>query len=112
MITPAGAECAHYYEDFQRGASRQECRIPKHPRSAAWQPSDCARCEVPGILAANGSPHLELRLMIRAGMLGIGRRVEVEAWCALHGPIDQDPHIGCPQCNQEADALLKDALGD
>ena len=110
MITPAGAECALYYEDFQRGASRQECRAPKHPRSVAWQPSDCARCPVPGILAANGNPRLEITVYIRGGALGLGRRVEVEAWCVVHGPVIEDPHVGCPECNAEADELLREAL--
>lgn len=110
MINPAGAECAFYYEDFQRGANRSECRARKHPRSAAWQRSDCARCPVPGILAANGDPRLELTLNVRAGMLGFGRRVEVEAACALHGPVITDPHVGCPECNAEADDLLRAAL--
>ena len=110
MITPGGAECALYYEDFRRGANVQECRAARDPRSADWQPSDCARCPVPGILAANGSPHLELRLDVRPGMLGFGRRVEVEALCSLHGPIGGDPHAGCPVCNAEADELLKRAF--
>ena len=111
MITPAGTECALYYEDFQRGSSRQECRAQLDPRSAPWQPTDCARCPVSGILAANGSPTLELRISIRPGMLGFGRRIEVDAWCSEHGPIPGDPHVGCPACNAEADELLKDALG-
>ncbi|HSQ21980.1 MAG TPA: hypothetical protein VLQ52_04195 [Coriobacteriia bacterium] len=110
MMTPSGAECAHYYEDFQRGANRQECRAPRHPRSTAWQPTDCARCPVPGILAANGSPRLDLRITVRTGMLGFGRRVEVEAWCLEHGPITGDPHVGCAVCNAEADELLRAAL--
>lgn len=111
MITPAGAECTFYYEDFQRGASLQECRVQKHPRSADWQPSDCGRCAIPGILAANGSPYLDLRITIRTGLLGIGRRVDVEAWCTRHGLIVGDPHVGCPGCNAQADELLRDALG-
>ena len=110
MITPAGIECANYYEDFQRGSSRQECRARRHPRSIAWQPADCTRCPVPGILAANGNPRLELTINVRSGMLGFGRRVDVEAWCAAHGPIIEDPHVGCPDCNAEADELLKEAL--
>jgi hypothetical protein len=110
VITPAQSECPYYYEDFARGASRQECRIQKDPRTAPWQPSDCARCAVPGIIAANGSPHLELRINIRTGVLGVGGRVLVEAWCGLHGPIAGDPHVGCPVCNAEADELLRSAL--
>jgi len=110
MRTPAGAECVHYYEDLARGAQVQECRIARHPRSAAWQPSDCGRCPVPDVLAANGSPLLELRMSIRPGMLGFGRRLEIEAWCAQHGPVVGDPRTGCPACNADADELLRRAL--
>lgn len=110
MKTPAGTECAYYYEDFNRGSERQVCRIPKHPGSLRWVPTDCMRCAVPAILAANSSPHLDLRIRIRRGPLGVGRRVEVEAWCALHGPCVGDPYAGCPECNAEADELLRDAF--
>lgn len=110
MITPAGAECAFYYEDFARGAERRECRAVRGRRSTAWQPGDCARCAVPGILTANGSPHLELRITIGVGILGVGRRVHVDAWCALHGLIETDPRVGCPACNAAADELLRAAL--
>jgi hypothetical protein len=110
MRTPAGAECALYYEDLARGAERRECRAGKSPRGALWRPEDCARCSVPGILAANGSPHLELRIAIRPGIVGLGRSIEVEAWCMLHGPIIADPRVGCPACNAEADEILRRAL--
>jgi hypothetical protein len=110
VITPGGAECAFYYEDFRRGANLQECRAATDPRSADWQPSDCSRCLVPEILAANGSPYLEMRLNIHSGMLGFGRRIDVEAWCSQHGPIGGDPRTGCPTCNAEADELLRRAL--
>lgn len=112
MKTPAGTECAYYYEDFGRGASRQECRVSKQPHSLRWTPSDCARCPVPGILAANASPDLDIRITIHRGPLGIGRRVDAEVWCELHGPTITDPHVGCPECNAEADRLLRGALGE
>lgn len=112
MITPAGTECRYYYEDFARGASRQECRIAKAPGSVPWRPSDCARCPVPGVVAANSSPDLELRLTIRPGLLGIGRRLHLEAWCGQHGPVITDPCVGCPVCNAEADELLHRAFDE
>jgi hypothetical protein len=107
MINPAGAECAYYYEDFQRGANRQECRALDEVRSSAWQPSDCARCPVPTVLAANGSPLLRLAVTIRPGVLGIGRRLLVEARCTEHGVITTDPRAGCEECNAQADELLR-----
>ncbi len=110
MITPAGSECGFYYEDFQRGANRQECRAAKAPRSAPWRPDVCKGCPVPSILAANGSRSLELRILIGRKKLRFGPGVTVEAWCALHGPIVGDPHVGCAECNAEADELLRRAL--
>lgn len=110
MRTPGGSECPHYYEDFARGAQRQQCRLAKKAGGLRWVPADCARCPVPAILSANASPHLDLRLHIHRGPFGVGRRVEVEAWCELHGPVIEDAHTGCPECNAEADRLLRDAL--
>ena len=66
-----------------------------------WQPRDCFKCAVPEIVLANASPDMRLKLTIRAGILGIGRRVVVDAHCEKHStPID-DPFVGCPQCNAE-----------
>lgn len=102
MKTPAGQECRYYYEDFHRGRNVQECRLIG-PASGAkrWHPTDCASCPVPGILWSNASRYLELSAEVRPGILGFGRRVEVEAWCSKHDIPIPDPHIGCPACNKE-----------
>lgn len=109
MRTPAGKECRYYYEDFARGATRQECRITKKPGGLKWIPADCGRCAVPDILVANSSPALDLRIWIHRARVG-KRRVDVEAWCAEHGPVIEDPYAGCPVCNEAADELLRDAF--
>ena len=102
MRTPAGSECQHYYEDFFRGRELQECRLARtNPASLPWQPQDCAKCPVPAIVRANGSPNMVLTLTIGKGLLGIGRRVEVEAFCQKHMVDIQEPPVGCPQCNSE-----------
>jgi len=91
-----------YYADFHRTRNVQECRLAeRNPQSAPWQPRDCFKCAVPEIVLANASPDMRLKLTIRAGILGIGRRLVVEAYCEKHSiPID-DPFVGCPQCNAE-----------
>lgn len=114
MKTPAGSECAYYYEDYFRGRDVQECRIPKDERSAPWRPADCTKCPVPAILQNNASSHLSLTLNIKPTMLGFSRKYVVEASCKRHEiPID-DPHIGCPQCNAERPGLklFSDALNN
>ena len=106
MKTPAGTDCDYYYEDFHRGRSRQECRLARrNAESAAWQPSDCEGCPVPEILWANASPNLILRLTIKPGVLGIGRRNVVEAACRKHDVPIEDPVVGCPQCAAERPGL-------
>ena len=109
MRTPSGAECALYYEDFARGRSVQECRATLASGSAAWKPSDCAGCPVPGILAANGSPNRVVQIHIRGRRLG-PRRVTAAISCTLHGGPLADPRAGCPVCNAEADELLRRAF--
>lgn len=106
MITPAGKECRFYYQNFHRGRSEQECRlIDANPRSDDWRPQDCSNCPVPGILLANSSPDLVLEGVIKSGMLGFNRRVEVTAFCSKHLIDVPEPHVGCPQCAREKPGL-------
>jgi hypothetical protein len=106
MRTPAGTECAHYYEDFNRGRAIQVCRLAQaNPDSLGWEPRDCSGCPVPAILRANGSPYLELTLTIKRGFLGLGRKIEVAAFCSKHLVDVDEPKAGCPQCNAERPGL-------
>ena len=82
MRTPAGKECRHYYQDFNRGRNVQQCRLIRdNPKSMRWRPGDCAHCPVPEILNVNASPHLRLEVTVQPRVIGLGRKVEVEAWC-------------------------------
>jgi hypothetical protein len=101
MRTPAGVECAFYYEDHHRGRALSECRVLRSPRSAAWSEADCPRCPVPGILLANGSPYLELELTVRRGLFGLGARTSVAARCRRHDRVIEDPYAGCSSCAAE-----------
>lgn len=112
MRTSAGTECGFYYEDFQRGAARQECRIPKGPGSQPWRPDDCARCPVPSILLRNDSPDLGLRITIAAGFAGTRRRIKLESWCERHAIDVEKPEVGCPQCTSQAEEILRRAFED
>ena len=115
MQTPAGKMCHYYYEDYNRGANVQECRLIKaNPDSERWHPRDCQRCPVPDILNANASPNLELRLTIRKALFGFVRRHEVSASCARHKIAIEDAFVGCPQCNAENPGLeiFRQALED
>jgi hypothetical protein len=96
MRTPAGKECRHYHEDFHRGKNVQECRLIKYnPQSMRWHPSDCSKCPVPDILNANASPDLRLELTAKTRFLGIGRQLEVQAYCRDE-PIElEDAYTGC-----------------
>lgn len=102
MKTPAGNECRFYYADYHRGRSRQECRLLKDAGGPErWHPDDCRRCPVPDILWANASENLRLKAHIQAGFLGIGRRVEIGAWCSKHDSAIDDPYVGCQHCIAE-----------
>ncbi|MBN1314683.1 MAG: hypothetical protein JXA42_04425 [Anaerolineales bacterium] len=106
MKTPAGKECEHYYEDFHRGKSVQECRLVRiNPESLPWQPQDCVKCPVPSILRANGNPHMQLTLTVNRGLLGLGRKLSVKAFCRKHFIDIDEPPIGCPQCRTEQPGL-------
>jgi hypothetical protein len=105
MRTPAGTECPYFYEDWNRGRERQECRlILKNPESLPWAPADCAKCAVPAILRANGSEDLALSVTVKK-RLGLVRSVVVTAECKKHGSPIPDPYVGCPACRAEAESL-------
>jgi hypothetical protein len=111
MRTPAGKECRFYYQDFHRGASEQECRLVEgNINSAAWKPKDCNECPVPDILLANNDPNLVLEATIKKGVLRMGRKIEVRAYCSKHLIDVKDPHIGCPKCAAERPGI-RDLLG-
>ena len=110
MRTPAGMECAYYYEDQHRGRDLQECRAERESGSPAWTERDCERCPVPAILHANGSPNLQIVLKVRKGILGFGGRIEARTYCLRHDTAVDDPFTGCPRCAAEMMAGLD--LGD
>lgn len=111
MRTPYGAECKFYYEDFNRGRSRQECRLLERQPGARWSPDLCRACPVPRILLANACAHLTLHAKITSGFFGLGRRVELSASCAKTGERVSEPAIGCGQCHA-SDTPLKFELPD
>ncbi|MCP4536545.1 MAG: hypothetical protein GY832_05310 [Chloroflexi bacterium] len=107
MRTPAGTECAHYYEDFYRGRATQECRlIERNPRSEPWKPTMCARCPVPGILRANACPNMVLEVRAIRRWFGLVRRIEVYAVCTKHQLEVNDPHVGCGHCHPQAATIF------
>ncbi len=106
MKTPAGTECKHYFQDFHRGRDVQECRLAQaNPDSLDWRPADCAACPVPAILRANGNPEMVLVLTIKRGKLGLGRKLEVSAFCHKHAIEIKEPPVGCPRCLAEQPGL-------
>jgi hypothetical protein len=106
LRTPAGTECPHYFQDFQRGRTRQECRLIATRRGgAAWRPDDCRNCPIPRILLSNACPKLMLTARVSPGLVGIGRRVEVQADCLLsQGPV-AEPEVGCGRCHESLTPL-------
>ncbi len=115
MQTPAGKECRHYYEDFHRGRNIQTCRLVEGRReSLRWHPKDCKRCPIPDILQANSDPDMVLTLTIESGLLGLGRKLVVEAHCIKHHVSIENPYVGCPECAAERPGLdlFRKALED
>jgi hypothetical protein len=97
MRTPAGGECSFFYQDYFRGKSLQECRLPSI--GAAWRPALCSTCPVPGIQMANGCPDMSLRGIVRVRWLGLQRRVHVFAYCRRANCSVENPYIGCGICH-------------
>jgi len=100
MRTPFGAECPYYYGDFHRGRQKEECRLlGAGEASSRWRSSLCRNCPVPRIVLANACPDLRLRGRVTAGLLGLGRRMDITASCRRSaGPVAR-PEVGCGLCH-------------
>ncbi|MDD5371481.1 MAG: hypothetical protein PHQ40_20575 [Anaerolineaceae bacterium] len=100
MKTPAGKECRYFYGDYRRGRNHEECRLLEDatPRQV-WAPDLCRTCPVPEILMANACPNMILEGKVKRGFIGIGRGVQVTAYCTLSKTIVAEPEVGCGQCH-------------
>jgi len=100
MRTPAGFECRFFYGDYRRGRKREECRLlDEAVPPQRWTPDLCRTCPVPAILRANACPNMILEPRVKQGFLGIGRWVEIEAFCTLSKKTVSEPQVGCGQCH-------------
>jgi hypothetical protein len=100
MRTPAGFECKYFYGNYFRGRKQEECRlIGNTPPPHHWTPDLCSKCPVPDILRANSCPNMELRGKGKHGILGLGRGVEVSAYCNKSQQFVNEPQIGCGLCH-------------
>ena len=102
MRTPAGTECPYYYADYYRGRDVEECRLIDPEQSdKEWTPDVCSSCPVPEIVRANGCKHMTLHARLKRGFLGIGKIVEVNAYCSRAGEAVREPRIGCGRCHED-----------
>lgn len=101
MKTPFGRECKYYYSDYARGRETEECRLLENsPNGERWFSALCQTCPVPDILMANQCPHMHLYGAVRRTMLGLSRRVEVEAFCDAYLVEVSEPRVGCGHCHE------------
>ena len=99
MRTPFGAECKHYYADFNRGRNLEECRLPR-PDSEKWSADLCKTCPVPGVLQANACEFLQLHGSVSRPFSALfQRRVQITAFCEKVHRSVAEPHIGCGECH-------------
>ena len=111
MRTPAGTECQYFYGDYRRGRNHEECRLLEEAvPPQQWTPDLCRSCPVPAILRANACPNMVLQGKVRKGVLGIGRRVEITAFCTLSKTGVAEPEIGCGKCHPLPSAFYEKNL--
>jgi hypothetical protein len=100
MRTPAGTECPFFYGNYYRGRSDEECRlIGNQPPPRNWTRDLCAVCPVPKIKRANSCEFMTLSGTVQRGILGIGKKVIVSAYCRKSNSDVKVPEIGCGICH-------------
>ncbi|MBG0787137.1 MAG: hypothetical protein H0S79_18740 [Anaerolineaceae bacterium] len=97
-IPSTGKECPYFYGDYYRGREHEECRLLSNA-SSEWSQKDCQSCPVPEILLANSCPNMILTSEIKKGLLGIGRKVEISAYCKKTHRDVKNPYVGCGECH-------------
>jgi hypothetical protein len=106
MRTPFGLDCPHFYGDYYRGKHHEECRLlDSVGGSIVWKVDLCKTCPVPSITRANACPTLILSASIKKGILGLGKHVEVKAFCSRSQTEVKAPAIGCGLCHPIPDVF-------
>ena len=99
MKTPAGTECPHFYGDYFRGRSVEECRLLK-AAGQEWTRDLCKSCPVPEIARANACQFMQLRPTVgRPLSAAFLRRVQINAYCDKTHKKVSEPQIGCGECH-------------
>ena len=106
-VPTTGKDCPFFYGDYYRGRQHEECRLITGD-NPPWEIKDCSNCPVPDIVRANSCPNMILSGEIKKGILGIGRHVEVTAYCTKTHHEVKDPYVGCGECHPIMD-LFKEA---
>lgn len=100
MKTPFGFDCPYFFGDYYRGRSREECRLLEPgPQAQSWTVNLCKSCPVPAIVRANACPNMVLTGEVKAGFLGLGRKMRISAFCTLSQSAVREPQVGCGQCH-------------
>ena len=97
-VPTTGKECPYFYGDYYRGREHEECRLLSNA-SSEWTPKDCKACPVPDILLANSCPNMILTGEIKKGLLGVGRKVVINAYCKKTHRDVKNPYVGCGECH-------------
>ena len=101
MRTPFGFECPHFYGDYYRGRSREECRLINNTKNPGqWNVELCKTCPVPAITRSNNCEHMTLYASIKKGFLS-KPHVHVTAYCSKSRSEVKEPAIGCELCHQD-----------
>lgn len=110
MRTPAGTECRYFYGNYFRGRKQEECRLVENtPSAAAWTSDLCRTCPVPGILLANACSNLILSGKVEKTLLGLRKKMKIQAYCTLSLKEVAEPEVGCGQCHPLGD-IFKEKL--
>jgi hypothetical protein len=100
MRTPAGSECPYFYGNYYRGRSDEECRlIGNRPAPGNWTRDLCSVCPVPRITRANACSFMTLSAKVNHGILGVGKKVTISAFCRKSNGVVKVPEVGCGICH-------------
>lgn len=107
MQTPYGKECPYFFGDYYRGRNNEECRLVNSSSSnLIWTSNLCKNCPAPSIVQANSCTNMILEGKVSSVIFGIGKHMEISAYCTKTKKKVKEPHIGCGQCHPLPEIFL------
>jgi hypothetical protein len=109
MRTPYDKECPYFFGDYYRGRNHEVCRLVEASGDLQqWTSKLCKNCPVPSIIQANACTNMTLQGKVGKVVFGLGKHMQITAYCKKTNKKVKEPHIGCGECHPLPEIFMED----